>query len=503
MVAWAPWLVVTSLASQSGPVLTCGAYVSDCRGATAADWPRVNALPYETVESQLNAIPAPSDGAAVLIQRDSRHAGSSATVDVSGDGRFVAAESLARLLPLDTNNVSDIYVLDRVSSHLTLESVAISGESADGTSTRPRLSEDGRYVVFESIARNLVSGFRGGVVPRVFLRDRHKGTTTLVAPPLEEGVKWAGHPDISDDGRFVVFETTPVDRAPATSDREPGREVFRFDAERHAIARISVDSAGLELPGSSVSPALSGDGRHVAFTSTAALDREAQTSRKPGSHARQIFVRDTVTGTTRLVSRSRSGRMADRRSSFAAISADGRFIAFASMARDLVGDDRNDDEDVFLRDMLSGRTVLVSRSAAGGSANGRSYHPAISGDGRFITFVSTASDLMCARRCPFEHTDLNLVSDIYLFDRIEGIVTRISGSQAGLDPWWEASAGPAIDFSGQVVAFSSTHATDAADLGHDFDAFIRILGGPQDPKRPTVAPPRVAAAVIMPGWQTP
>jgi hypothetical protein len=264
--------------------------------------------------------------------------------------------------------------------------------------------------------------------------------------------------------------------------------VFRFDVERHAIARISVDSGGLELPGSSVSPALSGDGRHVAFTSTAALDREVQTSRKPGSHERQIFVRDTVTGTTRLVSRSRSGRMAEGMSSFAAISADGRFIAFASMARDLVGDDRNDDEDVFLRDMLSGRTVLVSRSAAGGSANGRSYHPV-------ITFVSTASDLMCARRCPFEHTDLNLVSDIYLFDRIEGTVTRISRSQAGPDPWWEASAGPAIDFSGQVVAFSSTHATDAADLGHDFDAFIRILGGPRGPKRPTVAPPRVGAAV--------
>ena len=432
--------------------------------------------------AQPNSVLGHSIDMNVLAQRDIRQAVTVPTVDVSADGRFVALESGARLSPLDTNIVSDVYVLDRVSTSLTLESVSHDGASADGSSTRPRLSADGRYVVFESMARNLVSGFDIEVKPRVFVRDRHEATTRLVSPTPEGnagGGNWAGGPDISDDGRFIVFEATPLTGAPAMATRAGGQEVFRFDVEENTIARMSVDSEGVELPsGSSASPSLSADGRYVAFMSTAALDREISPGR---SSARQVYVRD-MTGTTRLVSRSRTDRMAERSSSFPAISADGRFIAFASMASDLVGDDRNGDEDVFLRDMLSGRTVLVSRSAAGGSANGRSYHPAISGNGRFIAFVSTASDLMCARRCPVEHTDLNLVSDVYLFDRIHGTVTRVSGSQAGPGPWWEASAGPAIDFSGQVVAFSSTHATDAADLAHDFDAFIRILGSSRMPK---------------------
>src|SRR5262245_20986438 len=100
-------------------------------------------------------------GTNVLSQRDARQRVGPTTVDISSDGRFVAVESLAQLLPVDTNSVADIYVLDRVSNQLTLDSIAVDGGSADGTSTRPRLSGDGRYVVFESVASNVATELRG------------------------------------------------------------------------------------------------------------------------------------------------------------------------------------------------------------------------------------------------------------------------------------------------------------------------------------------------------
>jgi TolB protein len=152
------------------------------------------------------------------------------------------------------------------------------------------------------------------------------------------------------------------------------------------------------------------------------------------------------------------------------ISADGRYVAFVSGATNLVAGDRNRSPDVFLADLKTGSIELVSRSATGGSANGRSAAPALSADARFVAFQSEASDLVCARRCAPADDDINLLWDVFVLDRRDHSMTRLSADAGG--GWMEASVGPALDSAGGVIAFSSRHPRDAADVKNDFDLFV-------------------------------
>jgi Tol biopolymer transport system component len=406
--------------------------------------------------------------ATVVVQRARLHTGP-ATVDVSADGRFVVFESLAGLVSADRNNAVDIYVLDRTSGVLTLESLAPGGNAGNGTSMQPRLSGDGRYVVFSSIGGNLV--------PQVVLRDRHAGTTTLVSrtPAGTPASRSSMHPDISDDGRTVVFASAATDLVTAADRNGQAWDIYVFDVSSATIERVSVDG-GSEQPtaGSSFAPAVSGNGRYVAFVSSAALDVGAprEQSAKGAQRSRQVYLRDLENGITRRVSRTSAGNEPDGPSFHPAVSGDGRMVAFASQATNLGMRDRNRVEDVFLHDTHTRQTTLVSRSARGGSASGPSQYPTLSANGRFVAFVSDASDLACAVRCPTRLLDLNLVADVYLFDTLTQSVTRVSGARPDAGPWWEVSAGPAIDATGHLIAFSSRHPIDASDVRHDFDLFI-------------------------------
>ena len=427
--------------------------------------------------SQLEPFGPPT---AVVQQYSGQHPGV-AGVDVSGDGRFVAFESHARLLPVDRNSTQDIYVLDRLSDRLTLETVSYDGLSADGSSSHPRLSRNGRYLVFESVARNLVSDWpvNDAVPIQIFLRDRQKGTTTPVSRATNRGPAnaWSAGPEISSDGRWVAFESAATNLATVDDANGSGTDVYLVNVEEQAISRVSVGRHNVQpAQGSSGSPSISGDGRYVAFVSSASLDDSPPPRRAWSKPQRQVFIRDVRSGTTRLVSRTVGGVAGDGGSSHPSISGDGRFVAFASTAPDLVGIDRKariNAENVVMFDTVSGQTTLVSRTTAGTSGNGRSRYPAFSGDGQFIAFESDASDLSCDRHCPDQSADLNLVSDVYLFHRLVGQIARVSGPQSGSGPWWEASAGAAIDETGSVVLFSSRHPMNAADLGYDYDLFIR------------------------------
>ena len=150
-----------------------------------------------------------------------------------------------------------------------------------------------------------------------------------------------------------------------------------------------------------------------------------------------------------------------------------RSIAFASRASNLAARDRNKSFDVFLFDVGTGVVTLVSRSIAGDAASGTSQSPAISADGRFIAFQSDASDMACARACPPEMDDINLLPDVFVFSRVTGRITRIS--QGGKGAWMEESGAPAIDASGAVVAFPSRHPVSARDVLNDFDLFVRVM----------------------------
>ena len=412
----------------------------------------------------------------VLRQRAMEHPGP-ATVDVSADGRFVAFESAAALVPADQNRSVDIYVLDRSTGRLTLESAVTDATAGHGT-RHPRLSGNGRYLVFTSAAHNPAGQPMADVRPQVLLRDRWAGTTTLVSR-TRAGTPAngrSGHADISDDGGTIVFDSVATDLVEGHRNGH-GSDVYAFDLRSHGVARVSVDANGAQpTAGSSFAPIVSGDGRYVVFVSSAPLDGvfSRRRSGRKAEGVRHVYLRSLNSGFIRRISRAPVADDADGPSFHPAVSGDGRLVAFVSQATNLVPRDRNRVADVFLHDVHTGETTLVSRNARGGSATGTSRHPALSADGRLVAFVSDAADLDCAGRCPNQLPDLNLVADVYIFDTLTHAVTRVSGAGAS-SPWWEVSTGPALDAAGHVLAFSSRHPIDPGDVTHDFDLFVEAM----------------------------
>jgi Tol biopolymer transport system component len=401
-----------------------------------------------------------------------------ATVDVSPDGRVVAFVSLARLTAADANTADDVYVLDRATGAIKLESLTATGRGSDGSSQHPRLSGDGRFLVFSTVATTL-TGSTGQVADsQVLRRDRATGVTTLVSrtPAGAPGNGWSGVPDISDDGRFVVFESHATDLVAGLDGNGGGSDIYLFDAADGGLRRISVTTAGGQLAnGQSATPAISGTGRIVAFSSTAPLDAPpGQPPRR--TYRRDIFVRDLADGVTRRITASRDRDGPNGDSYYPAISGDGRRVAFVSNATNLDDDARarKRQENVYLYDAATPRLKLLSRSTSGGAADGDSRHPAVSGDGRYVLFSSDASNLHCTDQCGAA-VDLNLVMDVYRLDTITGVAARISGGALAREPWWTASSGVASDATGRVVAFSSREPIDDADLAHDDDLFVEVL----------------------------
>jgi Tol biopolymer transport system component len=413
-----------------------------------------------------------------------------ASADVSANGRFIAFESNARLDPRDTNERRDVYVLDLDTRRVTLES-RLPPDTID--TAHPRLSADGRWLVFEATLPPA-----GGAPPRtqVFLGDRTAGTLRIVS--VEPGGRPANGSsrdgDVSDDGRLVVFASNATDLTRAPDANGGLEDVYLFDARSQTVERISLDSAGAQpASGVSISPSLTGDGRAVAFASSAVLTTRAgaPTALASRNATKQIYVRDLSARVTTLVSAGPGpgGAAGDRSSWAPSISADGRLIAFASDATNLAGG-RNRTADVFLRDLQASTVTLVSRGVDGDGGSGMSGAPAISADGRFVAFESDAPNLVCARRCAPEQEDINLLTDVFLFDREDLSVSRVTQDETG--EWLEASRGPALDGTGRVLAFSSRHAIDSEDVLEDFDLFVRIeeprrnsgpVFGPQAPVR--------------------
>ena len=411
----------------------------------------------------------------VARQRLSGASTGPATADLSTDGRVVAFISLAQLTPDDVNTVDDVYVFDRTTSRFALESVAPGG-AADGSSQQPRVSGDGRVLVFATVASNIVGAGVVAVGAQVVRRDRATRSTTLVShtPGGGPGNGWSGHADISDDGRFVVFESRATNLVPGHDANAGGSDVYLFDAHDGSLRRVSQTDAGEQsATGQSSTPALSGTGRFVAFSSTAPLDGPARA--RTEAPIRDVFRRDLTTGALTRISATQSGGVPNGPSYHPAISGDGRQVVFVSTATNLqgaVGSARP--EQLYFYEADTGRLRLLSRSAAGRAGDGDSRFPAISGDGRYVVFSSAASNLRCAAGCQdgrAETSDVNLVSDVYRVDTLTGAVDRISGDSEG--PWWRVSTGAAVDGTGHVVAFSSRQPIDDADLEDDDDLFVK------------------------------
>jgi Tol biopolymer transport system component len=409
-------------------------------------------------------------------QRDRQFAVSApASVDVSADGRYVAFESYARLVPADGNDQRDVYVLDRQTRRVTLESTTATG--ALGDAGHPRLSGDGRFLVFES--RSVVTDDGAGPT-QIVLCDRVAATSKVVSTGADgaPGNGSSREPDVSDDGRTVVFSSNATNLVAGRDENGREEDVYAFDVRTGVMQRVSVNSTGSQPAGASASASVSGDGRWVAFAASGAAGSATGSSASPSGRRdpKLVLVRDLVERTTTPVSALVRGSLPDGDSWAPSISHDGRFVAFVSNATNLGGGARNHEPDVFLQDLQTSTLTLVSRTVSGEDANGTSGRPSISADGRFVAFQSDASNLVCAKRCSGANEDINLLSDVFVFDRERTTVVRVSGDEAG--GWMEASRGPALDGSGRVLAFSSRHPTDALDRADDYDLFVTI-----DPER--------------------
>lgn len=384
---------------------------------------------------------------------------------VSLDGRYVAFSSYARLVDSDADDRSDIYVLDRRTGVVTIESGAADVRANAHDSAFPRISGDGRFVAYETTVE-------GPALPRVavVLRDRWRDATRLLQGEHDADGS-SRMPAISADGGIVAFSSCATNLTNGRDLNGPDEDIYAYETSSGRIQRVSLTSAGAQFPtGDSFAPAVSADGRYIVFTSSANLDATpgaVEPSATRGSL--NVYERDTYLNVTTRISSARSGATPNGRSYDAAVSGNGRYVAFVSDASNLVRQDDNGFPDVFLYDTQSRETTLMSRSVSGQSANGRSLHPAISADGGVIAFQSDASDLTNEFGCDASSKDINLVPDVFLFERASRTIRCISGGRQG---WMEPSVGPAIDGAGAVVAFSSRHPVDGRDLENDFDLFV-------------------------------
>lgn len=249
----------------------------------------------------------------------------------------------------------------------------------------------------------------------------------------------------SADGRYVAFESFAANLVVGDSNFHLP-DVFVKDLQTGAVVLASVDSAGVQGNSGSVIPSMSADGRYVAFESLA-----SNLVVGDSNSAFDVFVHDLVTGATTRVSTDSGGNQGNAESHFAAISADGRFVAFESDATNLVAGDTNGLRDVFRHELATGATVRVCVGLAGLGTDGASKRPAISADGRYVAYVSAATNLVSG--------DTNAVEDVFVWDGLDDVTTRVSvdsaGSQAEL-----GSSTPSISGDGRFVAFGS----DAANL---------------------------------------
>lgn len=365
---------------------------------------------------------------------------SSAAV-ISADGRYVVFASKAtNLLPGDTNNKQDIFVVDRTQNSIVRASLSTAGDQANGSCDEPSISNDGRFVVFSSSATNLVSG-DANASRDVFLRDLQTNQTTLVSVSTG-GVQANGdiyNPQISGNGNYIVYETSASNLV--ADDTNSTTDIFLYDRQLAQTTRVSLAYNGAQGSDSSSYPFISEDGRYIAFGSANSNLVENDTNNQV-----DVFVRDLQAGQIWLVSVADDEAQSNGGSFYPSVSADGRYIAFTSDASNLASGDTNNFYDIYVRDRQAGATQRVSVSSAGAQGNEASGGGRIASGGRYVVFDSSASNLVPG--------DINAKDDVFLHDLQTGTTALLSvtsaGDEANNDSWYAV-----ISADGTRVAFQS------------------------------------------------
>ena len=344
--------------------------------------------------------PSPQRTVRVRVAARGQPNGPSANPRISGDGRYIAFQTEATNLgqPDPDGHVSDIYLYDDKTAAIRLLSKPAGGAGADGPSSDPAVAQDGSVVAFYSLATNLVpraanvvpgAGPHGDVYVWSADAGLQQASVSSTQVPADGD---ASEPDVSADGRLVVFSSTADNLTPGTHPAGQ-RDVYLRDLDTSQTVLVSADPAGDVGDGSSSAPAISPDGRYVSFATTATNLVPGQTT-----HGSNVVVRDLTAATTALASVAGAGTPQAGGPQPAAppvsdISDGGRYVAFASGATNLVAHDTNRRVDVFVRDMTAHRTVRASLATTDQQADGDSTDPSISPDGRYVTFLSRAPNL--------------------------------------------------------------------------------------------------------------
>jgi Tol biopolymer transport system component len=394
--------------------------------------------------------------------------GSGFQPSISADGRYVAFVSYAsNQVPgqVDTNNGADAFLYDRAThatvlvSRSQVSALQVGDRGLPGQ--RLALSPDGRYVAFVSGSSNVLPN-QGSSAGNLFLFDRTTQTVKLVASttPFSQSDSFvADGPIFSGDGSALVFVSRALDVVPGQAS-SGGRNVFLYTVASGAIRLVSASSTDGSRASESESynTAIDGEGRTVVFASQST---NLVSGLQDLDEAEDVFAYAVATGAVEAVSRRAVASATPARGSVAgAVSADGRFIAFASEASHLVSgqvdhqtriyDSRTD---VFLYDAVRQTSLLVSHASGLPATAGddESWGPALSPDGRYVAFLSRADNLTSSAS--------NVNPNLYLFDRVLGTTVLVSRSALGGGGASGASSAPDFSADGRYFTFAST-ATD-------------------------------------------
>ncbi|HEY3282201.1 MAG TPA: FG-GAP-like repeat-containing protein [Armatimonadota bacterium] len=344
----------------------------------------------------------------------------------------------------------------------TFGSSSVQGIPGAGDSGNPSLSRDGRWLAFESVAQDLAPSATPGH-SGIYIKDLYSGAVARV-DTTQEGVPANGAsvaPSLSADGRHIAFWSDADNLVPG--DTNGASDVFVKDLTTGVLLRASVSTFGQQADGPSYDPSLSADGTLVAFTSDATNLVSEDTN-----GASDVFVKDLETGFLLRASVSDDDEQGDQGSGWPRLTPDGRYLAFESLARNLVGFDTNLESDVFVRDLVAGTLRRASEGPDGADADGPSLMPSISDDGQTVTFLSEAPSLSGIG---------SPLRALYSRRMDTGEIRRLSGIAAGLADRPVLYGG--ASGSGRIAAAQELRAATRATTG--FGTTVVAFGLPGAP----------------------
>ena len=390
----------------------------------------------------------------------------------SDDGNLIVFSSHAsNLIPGDTNGVSDIFLRNLSTNQTERISTGINNSQANNNSGYPSITPDGRYIVFQSYASNLVPGdtqmcyYWSGALncPDIFVYDRVNKTTSLVSKSSSGQQSNADNefPQISNDGRYIAFESTANNLV--ENDTNKSYDVFVHDLSTKQTKRVSIASDGTQANDQSHLSSISNDGSLIAFGSLATNMVVNDTN-----NVRDVFVRDQINETTVRVNVADDGSQADSTQyiTWGVMSSNGRFIFFVTDANNITG--KYSKSCLFVRDLEAKITTLLNITCAAPSSP---FTPLqISSDGQSVLFRSTLNGT--------DPQDNNSKDDVYLYNRITDKLTWVSKSFDNLQGNNYSLYG-SMSENGQHVVFSSLASNLVQnDLNGSEDVFYRAIGNP-------------------------